>query len=56
MKAGEFYCSKNGYYRLEIMAIAKGYAMIRYKGAFPFVKWVKNLEKMLDDQLYFVKP
>jgi hypothetical protein len=36
-------------YRIEIMAICKGYVMARYKGAVPFVKDIKEMDRIIKE-------
>ena len=38
----------SGGYRIEIMAIVKGYVMARYKRACPFVKDVKLMNRIIN--------
>ena len=37
----------SGGYRIEIMTICKGYVMARYKGACPFVKNIREMNKLI---------
>jgi hypothetical protein len=48
MNIGDKYFFAGGY-RLEIMAIAKGYVMARYKGAIPFVKSFSDMLEIIKD-------
>lgn len=46
-KVGQKFISNTNMNYVRIMAIAEGYAMLRFKGAFPFIKTLKELPEFI---------